>query len=209
MKLFSLLAGFSNSCIPGGPEIRSSSIYGINSPNKFGMGEKEAHPMQRAIGEELMQNFTTGVLKCLREKRRSPLRETARSNDEFAMGKRLAKPLWKCCWSVLSGGNWRMLGNGGTCLQGILWCEIWTERKSKEIQTLHLQRAENLRARISTNCQTGVHCERHLLLNQDRNQTLTLKLCCCLSYFNFIYNLIWDAEKKKSWKKISIFSLIL
>jgi len=98
MKLFSLLAGFSNSCIPGGPEIRSSSIYGINSPNKFGMGEKEAHPMQRAIGEELMQNFTTGVLKCLREKRRSPLRA---KQQEAMMSSQWAKDWQSHCGSVV------------------------------------------------------------------------------------------------------------
>ncbi|CBY23569.1 unnamed protein product [Oikopleura dioica] len=97
MKLLALFAGFSSSCNKF-LEIRSSSIYGNKSPNKFGMGEKEAHPMQRAIGEELMQNFTTGVLKCLREKKRTPLRA---KQQEAMMSSQWASDWQSHCGSVV------------------------------------------------------------------------------------------------------------
>ena len=62
------------------------------------MGEKEAHPMQRAIGEELMENFTTGVLECLREKKRSPLRA---KQQEAMMSSQWAKDWQSHCGSVV------------------------------------------------------------------------------------------------------------
>lgn len=102
MKLFSLFFAFSNGCLPSDSASERQNLQNLvrngKSPNKFGMGEKEAHPMQRAIGEELMENFTTGVLKCLREKKRSPLRA---KQQEAMMSSQWAKDWQSHCGSVV------------------------------------------------------------------------------------------------------------